>query len=100
MTWHAKNALIRQGKDTAYSQLTVYFSDVDKIHDGIGDKIALLIQWIATFFGGFIVGFVREWRLTLLLLAFTPFLALGGAIMAKVSNISSETPILLHITYI
>ena len=39
---------------------------------------------MATFFGGFIVGFVREWRLTLLLLAFTPFLALGGAIMAKV----------------
>lgn len=59
-------------------------SDIDKIHDGIGDKIALLIQWISTFFGGFVVGFVREWRLTLLLLAFTPFLALGGAVMAKV----------------
>ena len=60
-------------------------SDIDKIHDGIGDKIALLIQWVSTFFGGFIVGFVIDWRLTLLLLAFTPFLALGGAIMAKVS---------------
>ena len=60
---------------------------MDKIHDGIGDKIALLIQWVSTFFGGFIVGFVRDWRLTLLLLAFTPFLALGGAVMAKVINI-------------
>ena len=59
---------------------------MDKIHDGIGDKIALLIQWVSTFFGGFIVGFVRDWRLTLLLLAFTPFLALGGAVMAKVTN--------------
>ena len=59
-------------------------SDIDKIHDGIGDKIALLIQWLSTFFGGFIVGFVREWRLTLLLLALSPFLALGGAVMAKV----------------
>lgn len=61
-------------------------SDIGKIHDGIGDKIALLIQWVATFFGGFIIGFVREWRLTLLLVAFTPFLALGGAVMAKVSS--------------
>lgn len=67
--------------------MTLY-SDIDKIHDGIGDKIALLIQWVATFFGGFIVGFVEDWRLTLLLLAFTPFLAMGGAIMAKVRSIT------------
>ena len=81
--------MITNSNNTIHSGLHMYthFSDIDKIHDGIGDKIALLIQWIATFFGGFIVGFVREWRLTLLLLVFAPFLALGGAIMAKVRTV-------------
>ena len=59
-------------------------SDIDKIHTGIGDKVALFIQWLAVFVGGFVVGFIRDWRLTLLLLAFTPFLAISGAIMIKV----------------
>ena len=61
-------------------------SDIEKIHDGIGDKVALFVQWIATFFGGFIIGFVKEWRLTLLLVAFTPFLAICGAFFSVVSS--------------
>ncbi len=60
------------------------YSDVDKIHDGIGDKVGLLIQWIATFVGGFVVAFITDWRLTLLLVAFTPLLAIAGFAMAKV----------------
>ena len=60
-------------------------SDVGKIHAGIGDKVALLLQWLATFVGGFVIGFVRDWRLTLVLLGFTPFLAIGGFIMTKVT---------------
>ncbi len=59
-------------------------SDVGKIHAGIGDKVALLLQWLAVFVGGFVIGFVRDWRLTLVLLGFTPFLAIGGFIMTKV----------------
>ena len=62
-----------------------FHSDIEKIHDGIGDKVALFVQWIATFFGGFIIGFVKEWRLTLLLVAFTPFLAICGAFFSVVS---------------
>ena len=65
------------------------FSDIEKIHDGIGDKAALFIQWIATFFGGFIVGFIRDWRLTLVLVAFTPFLALSGAFFSVVWTCAS-----------
>lgn len=58
-----------------------------KIHAGIGDKVALLLQWLAVFVGGFVVGFIRDWRLTLVLLGFTPFLAIGGFIMTKVSAV-------------
>lgn len=63
-------------------------SDIDKIHAGIGDKFAILIQWIATFFAGFVIGFVREWRMTLFLIAVTPFLAIVTAIFSKVYKIS------------
>ena len=66
--------------------LPAYCSDVEKILTGIGDKLALFIQWIAVFFGGFIIGFLREWRLTLLLVGFTPFLAISGAMFAKVGQ--------------
>ena len=59
-------------------------SDIEKIHDGIGDKAALFIQWISTFFGGFIIGFVLDWRLTLLLAGFTPFLVVCGSIFSVV----------------
>ena len=67
--------------------LFLFCSDVDKIHDGIGDKVALLIQWLATFFGGFVVAFIREWRLTLLLLSVAPFLVIGGFFMSKVREV-------------
>ena len=66
-------------------------SDIEKIHDGIGDKVALFIQWIATFFGGYAVGFSKDWRLTLILLGFTPFLAICGAAFSVVCLVYSGT---------
>ena len=58
-----------------------------KIHDGIGDKLAIFIQWVTTFFAGFTVGFSREWRLTLVIFGLTPFLAISGAFMTKVRSL-------------
>lgn len=40
---------------------------------------------MTTFFAGFAVAFSQDWRLTLLLLAFTPFIAISGAILAKIT---------------
>ena len=59
--------------------------DINKIHNGIGDTLAILIQWVTTFIAGFIVGFVKEPRLTLLLLAIVPFVAFSGAVFSVVS---------------
>uniref|UniRef100_A0A8D0HHX3 ATP binding cassette subfamily B member 4 n=1 Tax=Sphenodon punctatus TaxID=8508 RepID=A0A8D0HHX3_SPHPU len=63
---------------------TRLIDDVSKINDGIGDKIAMLFQGIATFLTGFIVGFTRGWKLTLVILAVSPVLGLSAAIWAKV----------------
>lgn len=59
-------------------------SGINKIQSGIGDRLALLIQWVTVFVGGFVVGFVEEWRLTLVLIAFTPFLAIAAGLFSKV----------------
>ncbi|KFQ63780.1 Multidrug resistance protein 1, partial [Pelecanus crispus] len=63
---------------------TRLLDDVSKINEGIGDKIGLLVQSITTFVTGFIVGLIRGWKLTLVILAISPVLGLSAAIWAKV----------------
>uniref|UniRef100_A0A8C4R9D5 ATP binding cassette subfamily B member 1 n=1 Tax=Eptatretus burgeri TaxID=7764 RepID=A0A8C4R9D5_EPTBU len=57
--------------------------DINKISEGIGDKVALLIQSLSSFVSGFIIGFVRGWKLTLVILAVSPLLAITAALMSK-----------------
>ena len=61
-------------------------SDIDLIENGIGDKLALLFQYLAAFCAGFVVGFVYGWKLTLVILSISPLLALAGGMMGKVNN--------------
>ncbi|XP_054420071.1 ATP-dependent translocase ABCB1 [Pteronotus mesoamericanus] len=63
---------------------TRLIDDVSKINEGIGDKIGMFFQSIATFFTGFILGFIRGWKLTLVILAISPVLGLSAAIWAKI----------------
>ncbi|NXG79455.1 MDR1 protein, partial [Baryphthengus martii] len=63
---------------------TRLLDDVSKINEGIGDKIGLLVQAVTTFLTGFIVGLIRGWKLTLVILAVSPVLGLSAAIWAKV----------------
>uniref|UniRef100_A0A8C4WUK3 ATP binding cassette subfamily B member 4 n=1 Tax=Gopherus evgoodei TaxID=1825980 RepID=A0A8C4WUK3_9SAUR len=63
---------------------TRLIDDVSKINEGIGDKIAMLLQALATFLTGFIVGFTRGWKLTLVILAVSPVLGLSAALWAKI----------------
>uniref|UniRef100_A0A673T6P4 ATP binding cassette subfamily B member 4 n=1 Tax=Suricata suricatta TaxID=37032 RepID=A0A673T6P4_SURSU len=58
--------------------------DVSKISEGIGDKVGMFFQAVATFFSGFIVGFIRGWKLTLVIMAISPILGLSAAVWAKV----------------
>lgn len=65
--------------------------DIIKIRSGVGDKIGLIIFSIALSLGGFIVGFVYSWKLTLVILATTPALAIVGGLFGKVmADLSSE----------
>ena len=61
-----------------------YFSDVNKISEGIGEKPALFIQWTSAFVAGFIIGFIYGWKLTLVLSAVSPILVICIGIFEKV----------------
>lgn len=66
------------------SILRLIFSDINKIHLGIGDKMGTFIQWMSGFFAGFAIGFAYGWKLTLVILAISPVLAGVALLMSKV----------------
>ncbi|KAF3950517.1 hypothetical protein CMV_023740 [Castanea mollissima] len=56
--------------------------DTVLIQDAMGEKVGKFIQLISTFFGGFIIAFVRGWLLTIVLCSAIPFLVMAGAFVA------------------
>ncbi|XP_065051580.1 ATP-dependent translocase ABCB1-like isoform X2 [Rhopilema esculentum] len=65
--------------------------DVTKIQNGIGDKVAMVVQSISMFLAGFLIGFIYSWKLTLVILSVTPALMITGGITGKViGNLTSQ----------
>ncbi|XP_021243281.1 ATP-binding cassette sub-family B member 5 isoform X2 [Numida meleagris] len=54
--------------------------DINTIHEGIGDKICIFVQFFSTFLTGIIIGFVHGWKLTLVILSVSPLLAASAAV--------------------
>ncbi|NXX41749.1 MDR1 protein, partial [Tricholaema leucomelas] len=54
--------------------------DINTIHQGIGDKICIFVQFLSTFVTGIIIGFINGWKLTLVILAVSPLLAVSAAV--------------------
>uniref|UniRef100_A0A915CUZ6 ABC transmembrane type-1 domain-containing protein n=1 Tax=Ditylenchus dipsaci TaxID=166011 RepID=A0A915CUZ6_9BILA len=65
------------------------FDDFERIKEGIGDKVALAIQYTNQFVGGFLVAFVYDWKLTLVMMSLTPFIAVCGAFVARLMSSSA-----------
>ncbi|KAK6172116.1 hypothetical protein SNE40_018066 [Patella caerulea] len=59
--------------------------DINKIQDGLGDKMSSSVQWLSAFLAGFIVGFIYGWKLTLVILAISPALVIAAGIMSKLA---------------
>lgn len=56
-------------------------SDTHLIQEGISDKIPISIMFIATFVTGFIVAYVKSWKLALAMSSIVPYIILAGAAM-------------------
>jgi hypothetical protein len=65
--------------------IRVLVSDVNKIQEGIGDKIGNFFQWFSSFVAGIIIGLVYGWKLALVILSVSPLLMACGGFMTYVS---------------
>jgi ATP-binding cassette, subfamily B (MDR/TAP), member 1 len=75
-------------------QLSTRVADLTvTIQDGMGRKFADVVQFLAMMIGGVIVGLIKGWQLALVLLAFTPFIALASYVSMKVLATSAQEAI-------
>uniref|UniRef100_A0A0D6QS15 Uncharacterized protein n=1 Tax=Araucaria cunninghamii TaxID=56994 RepID=A0A0D6QS15_ARACU len=65
--------------------------DTVLIQEAMGEKVGKLIQFMSTFFGGFVIAFIKGWKLTLVMLSMIPLLVISGGTMAMIiSRMSSR----------
>nr|QUF59436.1 ATP-binding cassette transporter Abcb1-3 [Brachionus angularis] len=61
--------------------------DVNKIKDGIGDKLGNAIQYVSTFLVAVIISLVKGWKLTLVILSISPLLFCSSFLFTKLTGI-------------
>ena len=66
-----------------------FVSDLEKVATGIGDKLALIIQALGTFFGGLVIGFVYVWQLALLMIGCAPVIMLLAGLVQRVRSLNA-----------
>ncbi|KIH57613.1 ABC transporter, ATP-binding protein [Ancylostoma duodenale] len=67
--------------------LTTKLNDnMERIREGIGDKLGLLLRGCAMFVASVIIAFIYEWRLALMMLGVAPSTCLIMSFMARVSS--------------
>ncbi|XP_063693781.1 ATP-dependent translocase ABCB1-like [Bolinopsis microptera] len=70
--------------ETSSGELTTRLtSDINKLKDGMSDKVSMAVQWMTAFVAGFIIAFFYEWRLSLVILSTSPLLAISGYFLSK-----------------
>ena len=52
--------------------------DLNKLQEGIGEKLGMMSFFLGTFFISIVVAFIYGWELTLVLLCMMPLLAIAG----------------------
>ncbi|KAM9830301.1 bile salt export pump-like [Syngnathus typhle] len=68
---------------TSVGELNTRMSDdINKINDAIADQVAIFMQRFTTFVCGFCIGFVKGWKLTLVIVAASPLIGVGAGLMA------------------
>ncbi|KAF8027184.1 hypothetical protein BT93_E0177 [Corymbia citriodora subsp. variegata] len=61
-------------------------SDIIVVQDALSEKVGNFIHYISRFLGGFIIGFVRVWQISLVTLSIVPLIALAGGLYAYVAT--------------
>ncbi|KAJ3146682.1 ATP-binding cassette, sub-B (MDR TAP), member 4 [Geranomyces michiganensis] len=70
---------------------TRMIADTSMIQEGISEKVGLIVQFLTTFVAGFVIAYVRGWRLALVLTACLPLLVGAAVIMTKALAAGSKS---------
>ena len=55
----------------------------DLVQQGTSEKVALVVNFLAAFVTGFVLAYVRSWRLALAMSSMLPCIAIAGSVMNK-----------------
>ncbi|XP_033990128.1 bile salt export pump [Trematomus bernacchii] len=55
---------------------------INKINNAIADQVSTFIERISAFVGGFMVGFIGGWKLTMVVIAVSPLIGVAAGLMA------------------
>ncbi|PWN22410.1 putative Leptomycin B resistance protein pmd1 [Microstroma glucosiphilum] len=56
-------------------------SDTHLIQEGISDKVPMSVMFVSTFVTGFVVAYIKSWKLALALTSIVPCIIIAGAVM-------------------
>ncbi|CAB3398373.1 unnamed protein product [Caenorhabditis bovis] len=59
------------------------FRNLERVKEGTGDKIGLMISSLSRFFIGFIIAFTYSWKLTLIMMSLTPLVIITGLFVMR-----------------
>lgn len=68
----------------------MFLRDLDKVKEGIGEKVAIVTFLIMTFVMGIVASFIYGWKLTLVVLTCSPFIIISTAMVAKIQGSLAE----------
>ncbi|XP_071641827.1 multidrug resistance protein homolog 49 isoform X1 [Temnothorax longispinosus] len=60
--------------------------DLEKMKDGMGEKLSVITYLMTSFFASVIISFVYGWKLTLVMLSCAPIIIIATAFVAKVQS--------------
>ena len=63
--------------------LHIFNNTIDLVQQGISEIVALIVTHLSGFFTGFIIAYIRSWRLALAMTSSLPCLAIMGGLMNK-----------------
>lgn len=60
---------------------TRFSDDINKINEAIADQLAIFIQRMTSAICGFLLGFYRGWKLTLVIISISPLIGIGATVI-------------------
>uniref|UniRef100_A0A8C2DYE6 Bile salt export pump n=1 Tax=Cyprinus carpio TaxID=7962 RepID=A0A8C2DYE6_CYPCA len=76
---------------TSVGELNTRMSDdINKINDAIADQVGIFIQRFTTFVCGFLMGFAKGWKLTLVIVSVSPLIGVGAGLMALLTGMELQ----------